>query len=148
MKRSETIKRDTAFMKVCMQTSLQLSSGRFTPSVEVIVEASLRKPAPAYYTTFSLAMKNLTMLLQHGTTSGQRLSGRKKMWFELLEKVRSHNGITPDGRIKPHALSIALYRTGASSFFISKSYALRLYQSINSQHKKKLCNCQSPQNQF
>lgn len=146
MKRTLTIKRDIAFMNVCMRTALELSYGRYTPSVERIVEVSLRKPAPGYFTPFDVVMRNLNRILRDGYTSSENLTGRRKMWFEILEKVRKNNGITPDGKIKPHALNIALYRDGASSFFISKSYAIRLYRTINSSHLKKLCNSQSQSN--
>ncbi|MDE6266736.1 MAG: hypothetical protein K2M07_05235 [Muribaculaceae bacterium] len=140
MKRSETIKRDTAFMKTCMRTALELSSGRFTPSAEVIVSASIRKPAPSYFVTMDNAMRKLREIINRGVSSSERITARKRMWFEILGKVRERNGISPDGIISTRILTQVLYRSRPSSFFISKDYALRLYYSINSSHRKRHAN--------
>lgn len=140
MKKTLTIKRDNAFMKVCMLTALELSSARFTPSAEVIVAASLRKPAPSYFITYERAMETLPRILNQKFSSRSRLTGRKKMWVEILDKLRAQNGITPQGTINSKVLCRILAGARPSSFFLSKSYALRLYRTISASSKPKKRN--------
>lgn len=135
MKKTQTIKRDTAFMKVCMQTALELSSGRYTPTTEVIVSVSLKKPAPRYYTTLEQAMTNIRGILNRKISSAEKLKGRKKMWYEILGKLHERNGFTPKGEIKPHALNWIIHNSRASGFFLSKSYAIRLYREVSAASK-------------
>lgn len=135
MRKSETLRRDTAFMKTCMQTAIELGSGKYTPSVKHIVKLSLRKPAPSYFVSFDLAKRNLEKIIASGASSRSSPSLRMKMWYEMLHKLTLRNGISSDGKIKPHVLSDIVFRGKPSAFFISYSYALRLYHQISAQTK-------------
>lgn len=149
MKKTLTKKRDEAFMKVCMETMIELSTPRYTPTTDVIVSASLRKPAPSYFVNFNTAMTTIRSMLKEKSVTNSRLTPRRRMWMEVLERLRRENGITADGAVKPRTLAIVLYRLKPSSFFLSKSYALRLYYSSPSNQKTlQSCYSQFPQNLY
>ncbi|MDE7153238.1 MAG: hypothetical protein K2O00_02185 [Muribaculaceae bacterium] len=149
MKKTLTKQRDQAFMKVCMQTMIELSTPRYTPSTDVIVSATLRKPAPSYFVDFDTAMTTIRSMLKEKPDHKPRPTLRRQLWLEIMERLRRENGITAAGQIKRQALAIVLYRLKPSSFFLSKSYALRLYYSSPSNQKTlKSCYSQFQQKPF
>lgn len=122
-----TYRRNKAFVRECNKASLKAIGENPLPTTQEIINRVLRNGAPGYFVDIDRAEKVLNGLLEGGYDREAGGSLRKKMWIELLEKLKGTEGGIRCGRVRRSFLAFILKNSRASSFFISPSYGRQVY---------------------
>lgn len=123
-----TYRRDTDFMKTCRKVMQE--SGKKQLTTRKITEIASKMPAPGYYVTFTYALRVIRSM--NNKKLHTKTDFASKRWEELKLRV---NALTKRHNISDtEALARVLAQGGATSFFISPTTALRLYQRLRKRH--------------
>ncbi len=119
--------RNRHFLAACRAIISSLPAG-CEINLTQVAEQAAHSPAPAYYCTFTYAMR-MVRLLRHGRLP-LRNDRRRMLWEELNVKTAI---LQARRRCRlPEAMASVLASSGASQFFIAPSTALRLVQQLRS----------------
>lgn len=116
------------FVKACMEVLKRPEVIVKRLSASEIVELALKMNAPDYYVSYSHASARIQAMMKH---PHKRVDSEGKplhqLWQEIFEKssaiLNSRRWISLD-----RAVAIVLERGNASSFFLSKSAAMRIFR--------------------
>lgn len=123
-----TIKRNTDFIRLCNQLTLQSVFSYPLISTDDIIETATKLTAPRYYVDLDNANNVLNRMLtaRVGIAPKPSDSLRVRMWKEILAKLIRIRGVRNNQVIRSK-LAHLLNVSRASSFFISATYARNLY---------------------
>lgn len=127
--------RNRDFMKKCQEINTNWRGNR-QPTRLDIISLALSAKAPGYYVSYEHAYRNI-LKYHNGKLPRNTTPVKLQMWDEISSKIGICRARWPDMSL-PEALAMVL-TTHASRFFISKSYAQRLYYHLNNpyeSHKK------------
>ena len=123
------ISRNQDFMRECRrQRALALDRGE-SPTIDQIVTRAASSPAPAYYVGYDRTLRLVSPIFhgrrppRHDTTVDRRTAEIAAKCREEVES--SHGRLT-----LPQALARVIGGSPASNYFMSPSYARRLYYRI------------------
>ncbi len=122
-------RRDVDFMSALRHEVLAWDDTQ-PPTLMAVVLKVLGKPAPRFYVDYETAYRNVSLamrdLLPH------RLTGRRRqMWMDLAGMVLAVMS-TNSGYSMSQALVDVLETREAPSFYISSSWAIRIYHNYRS----------------
>lgn len=131
--------RQQHFYEECRrQTRLALEAGE-TIDVRTIAVRAAGSPAPFYYLEYDYALRRLGEIARYRDDKGDdrksRGKGRRGVWAELARRVKEQMEEKPSLNFG-QALTRVLAEGGASSYFISDGYALRLYHKMRNHERR------------
>ena|GEM_PF-2400643 len=128
--------RNRDFMARCQEIARNWNENH-PPTRQQIVDRALTSVAPGYYVTFDHAY-NCILRLRNGNLPHNTSPIKRQMWIEINEKVvryqEKHQRVST-----PDALSMVL-TTKASRYFISPTYAIRLFYHLNNPYESRKKN--------
>lgn len=132
MKQTRTQERNRDFMAACRRKKSEIMARDGHLDVDTIVEEVLNESAPSYYISYARALRNVRPLMRDNIIPTRRRR-TDRMALELAGKCRriieERNGKLTLGE----ALARVLTGERASGYFISSTYARRLYFRVFSE---------------
>ncbi|MDE5969860.1 MAG: hypothetical protein K2G74_03405 [Muribaculaceae bacterium] len=91
-----------------------------------IIKIAMNHEAPSYFVSLAQAEKNINDYLAYGKFTNSTNKYRKTLWLSILSRLMSCGGVRGGVVFRPK-LSYVLANCKAPSFFISESYARKLF---------------------
>lgn len=125
---NHTDHRKIAFIETCRAISQKNHLKGRRLSNHDIITAALNHEAPSFFVSLRQAETNLNNYLSHGYFTTSTLPSRQQLWLELLRILKAREGIRNGAVYRPQ-LAYILSHCKAPSFFMSESYARKLFYS-------------------